>query len=113
MDQELILNTILILSISISILILTYFLVRLLISLKKLVDESTKVVKDTSEITDTVAAGVRSVKAGFEVNSIAMSALRVISQAGILSYIKDLMSSRKKKKNKKKSKTAENLEESL
>ncbi|MCA9381453.1 hypothetical protein KC678_04265 [Candidatus Dojkabacteria bacterium] len=103
MDQDFLLKAILMLSISISILILTYFLTRLLISLKKLVDESTKVVEDTSEITDTLASSVRSVKSGFETGGIALSVFRLISSAGIITYLKELLSKKSKKKAKEKS----------
>lgn len=110
MDQDLVLKTILILSISMSILILTYFSVRLLISLKKLIEETTRVVENTTNITDTVATGIRSVKSGFEASSMVLSLFNVANTAGIVNSVKDFINNKIKKSSKKKDKVKEDKE---
>ncbi len=103
MDQEFLLKAVLIVSISLSILVFTFFVIRVLISLKKLIDETTVIVTDASEVTSTVADGVRSVKKNIGRGNLVAGIFSVLMNMGLLGQIKDWL----KKRNNKESKVEE------
>lgn len=88
MDPDLALKILLIVSISFAIVGIAIYLMRLLDSVKKLVDESTKVVTDASEISGTVADGVRAAKKAATAGSFFGGLLTFASSSGVLKQIK-------------------------
>ncbi len=101
MDQEFILKAILILSISISILLFTYYVVKLLISVRKMVDETTNILEDTSEVSGAISDGVKSMKKSVVKGSVLGSIFSFALNMGLASQLKDwLMKKNKKRKEK-------------
>ena len=97
MERELILQAFLIISIGLSIIICTFYLVRLLISVKRLVDKVTLIMSDASEVTHVFADSIRSVKKSVKAGSLIAGIFSILINSDFFKQMK-----KKFKKNTKK-----------